>query len=106
MPKKDTSIKKKGKGKGKEQKRKEKYESDSGSDSDDSLIPDNVSCFITAASSDAGNIQPLCNWREIGRRELLIVFCLMVLGCVGTEIFLRFRQKRGDGDKRLGRIAL
>ncbi|MEX1327306.1 MAG: carbohydrate-binding domain-containing protein, partial [Desulfobacterales bacterium] len=81
-------------------------DSGSGSDSDDSLIPDNVSCFITAASSDAGNIQPLCNWREIGRRELLIVFCLMVLGCVGTEIFLRFRQKRGDGDKSLGRIAL
>ncbi|MEE4606607.1 MAG: choice-of-anchor U domain-containing protein, partial [Desulfobacteraceae bacterium] len=81
-------------------------DSGSGSDSDDSLIPDNVSCFITAASSDAGNIQPLCNWREIGRRELLIVFCLMVLGCVGTEIFLRFRQKRGDGDKSLRRIAL
>jgi hypothetical protein len=80
--------------------------SGSGSDSDDSLIPDNMSCFIAAASSDAGNIQPLCNWREIGTRELLIVFILMVLGYVGTEIFSRFRQKRGDEAKHIGRIAM
>ncbi|MGD8661839.1 MAG: carbohydrate-binding domain-containing protein, partial [Desulfobacterales bacterium] len=81
-------------------------DSSSGSGSDDSLIPDNMSCFIAVAASDPGNMQPLCKWREIGTHELLIVFCLMVLGCVGTEIFLRFRQKREDGDKSLGRIAL
>jgi len=80
--------------------------SGSGSDSDDSLMPDNMSCFIAAASSDAGNMQPLCNWHEIGTRELLIVFILMVLGCVGTEIFSRFRQKRGDEAKHIGRIAM
>ncbi len=80
--------------------------SGSGSDSDDSLIPDNISCFIAAASSDAANMQPLCKWREIGTRELSIVFILMVLGYVGTEIFLRFRQKRGDEAKSIGRIAM
>jgi len=80
--------------------------SGSGSDSDDSLIPDNMSCFIAAASSDAGNMQPLCNWREIGTRELSIVFILMVLGYVGTEIFSRFKQKRGDEAKHIGRIAM
>jgi len=82
--------------------------SSSGSDSDDSLIPDNISCFIAAASSDPGNMQPLCRWRETGTRELSIVFSLMLLGYVGTEIFLRFKQKRGDGDKskRIGRTAM
>ena len=80
--------------------------SSSGSGSDDSLIPDNMSCFIAAASSDAGNMQPLCNWHEVGTRDLSIVFILMVLGYVGTEIFLRLRQKRGDEAKRIGRIAM
>jgi len=36
----------------------------------------------------------------------LIVFILMLLGCVGTEIFSRFRQKRGDEAKHIGRIAM
>ena len=80
--------------------------SSSGSDSDGSLIPDNMSCFIAAASSDAGNMEPLCNWREFGTRELLIVFILLVLGYVGTEIFSRFRQKRGDEAQHIGRIAM
>jgi hypothetical protein len=80
--------------------------SGSGSDSDDSLIPKNLSCFITTASADAGNIQPLCNWREIGTRELLIVIILMMLGYVGTDIFSKFRQKREDEVKPIGLIAM
>ncbi len=80
--------------------------SGSGSDSDDSLIPDNVSCFIAAASSDAGNMKSFCNWREIGMRELLIVIILMMLGYVGTDIFSKFRQEREDETKHIGWIAM
>ena len=65
-----------------------------------------MSCFIAAASSNAGNMQQLCNWREIGTRELLIVLILIVLGYVGIEIFSRFKLKRGDEAKHIGRIAL
>jgi hypothetical protein len=80
--------------------------SDSGSGSDDSLMPDNMSCFIAAASSDAGNMPSYYNWREIGTRELLIVIILIMLGYIGTDIFSKFSQKRNDETKHIGWIAM
>ena len=65
----------------------------------DTLIPDNIGCFIATASARPGNRQPLSKWREIRARELSIVFILMVFGYIGAEVFLRNKQKRGDGTK-------
>jgi hypothetical protein len=78
--------------------------SDSNSDVEeffDTLIPDNIGCFIATASSRSGNRHPLSKWHEIRARELSIAFILMVLGYIGKEIFLRIRQNRRDGTKSI-----
>ena len=83
----------------------------SGSDSFVENIGDSLKsgagCFISAATtSRPSDRQALSLYREFRGAELSVVFILMVLGYVGTEIFLRLRQKRGVEAKRIARIAM
>jgi len=80
--------------------------SSSGSNSDggeifDTLIPDNIGCFIATASSRSGNRPSLSKWHAIRPRELSIAFILMVVGYVGKKISLRIRQNWRDGTKSI-----
>jgi hypothetical protein len=82
----------------------------SGSDSFVEDIGDSIKsgagCFISTATTSRPSDRPsLSLYREFRGSDLSIVFILMLLGYVGTEIVLRFRQKRGDEAKHMGWIA-
>jgi hypothetical protein len=65
----------------------------------DGILPDDLSCFISAAAARSDDRQSWSLWHEIRGRELSIIFILILVGFLAKVIFAGTRSK-GKAEER------